>query len=112
MGFGFLSCTLAVEFFYSETRACSWTTLRYTIPRGEARRVVLREWLSNSYEDDFFTALSEHGDATNADCGEERDFLSRPSRTLPFRSRLARPLLHRFCIAHRAPCPRPFLLFP
>jgi len=38
------------------------------------------------------TALSEHGDAANADCGEERDYLSRPSRTLPFRSRLARPL--------------------
>ena len=42
--------------------------------------------------DDCFAALSEHGDAANAACGEERDYESRPSRSLPFRSRLARPL--------------------
>jgi len=45
-----------------------------------------------SYEDDCFAALSEHGDAANADCGEERDYQPRHSRTLPFRSCLARPL--------------------
>jgi len=28
----------------------------------------------NSYEDECFAALSEHGDAANADCGEERDY--------------------------------------
>ena len=27
-----------------------------------------------SYDDDCFAALSEHGDAANADCGEERDY--------------------------------------
>jgi len=39
-----------------------------------------------------YREASVHGDAANADCGEERDYESRPSRTLPFRSRLARPL--------------------
>jgi len=28
----------------------------------------------DSYEDDCFASLSEHGDAANADCGEERDY--------------------------------------
>jgi len=27
-----------------------------------------------SYDDDCFAALSEHGDAAYADCGEERDY--------------------------------------
>ena len=45
-----------------------------------------------SYEDDCSAACSEHGDAANAYCGVERDYESRPSRTLLFRSRLVRPL--------------------
>ena len=28
----------------------------------------------DSYEDDCFAALSEHGDAANADCNEEPDY--------------------------------------
>jgi len=44
----------------------------------------------DSYDDDCFAALSEHGDAAHAGCGEECDYESRSSHTLPFRSRLAR----------------------
>jgi len=35
-------------------------------------------------------SVREHGDAANADCGEKRNYQSRLSRTVPFRSRLAR----------------------